>query len=303
MPTAAWERWSRNRRLWQKISHNAVAYAFLAPMLFLFALFSWYPMVKGFVMSFEKTNLVTSTWVGIRNYQIVFGLPELRDAWLTTFQWVVLTTVTTFPVPILLGIVLNEVKHARGLLRFGFYLPAVLPGIVSMLLWKWLYNPGPGLANSVLRLLHLPTSQWLQSSATAMPSLAIYAGWGAVGGSALFYLAAIGGIAPELYEAAELDGAGILRRLWYITLPQLRFIIMLMLLLHLIHGMQMFNESFIMTSGGPGNATQTVMLMIYRYAFVYNQYGISAALGVVMFIVLSIISVAYLRMNRRLYAY
>lgn len=292
-----------NVRLRQKLAHNLVAYAFLAPMLLLFALFSWYPMVRGFVMSFQRTNLLDSTWIGLRNYQVVLTLPELRQAWITTAWWVVLTTVATFPIPILLGVVLNEIRHWRGLFRFGFYLPAVLPPIVSMLLWKWFYDPGPGLANTVLGLFHLPPSQWLQSPSTAMPSLALFAAWGSMGGSALFYLAAVAAIAPELYEAAELDGAGLFRRFRHVTLPQLRFIVMLMLLMHIISSVQMFNESFIMTSGGPGNATQTVMLMIYRYAFQYSQYGIASALGVVMFLVLLVISLAYLRLNRRLYAY
>jgi multiple sugar transport system permease protein len=175
----------------------------------------------------------------------------------------------------------------------------MLPPVASVLLFKYLYDPGFGLFNAILRALHLPTSAWLNSPDTAMLSVVIAATWMNMGSAVLIYLAALQNIPGDLYEAAELDGAGIWRRIRHVTIPQTRLVLSLMLLLQIIATMQVFTETFLLTGGdGPQGSTTTVVYLIYNYAFNFNNYGSAAALGVVMLLVLVGFSGAYVRLAR-----
>jgi multiple sugar transport system permease protein len=196
------------------------------------------------------------------------------------------------------ALLLNELRHARGYLRFVVYLPVMLPPAVSVLLFKWFYNPGPGLFNEILRFAHLPTLAWLDSSKTALISLVIVATWTNMGSGTLIYLAALQTVPAELYEAAELDGAGLLRRIRHITIPQTKLILLVMLLLQIIATMQVFIEPFLLTGGGPDNATVSVVYLMYQYAFNFNNYGSGGALGLMLMLVLIVFSAVYLRLSR-----
>ena len=143
---------------------------------------------------------------------------------------------------------------------------------------------------------------WLQNQATAMPSLVLEATWAAAGGSVIIYLAALLSVPPELYDAAEVDGAGIWRKVWHVTLPQLRSVIFVMLILQVLATAQVFLEPFLFTGGGPNNSTVTVLLLIYRYAFqnsLGGDYGEATALSVMLAIVLALLSFAYFKATQR----
>jgi multiple sugar transport system permease protein len=202
---------------------------------------------------------------------------------------------------------LNELRHAKGYLRVLVYLPVMLPPASALLLFAYFYDPTTGLFNRILQLLHLPTSQWVQSPGTSMPTTAmiavvIAATWMNMGAATLIYLAALQNIPGELYEAAELDGAGLFRRIWHVTVPQTRLILSTLLLLQIVATMQMFIEAFILT-GGPGvnNNTLSVVDLIYMYAFSMSgssNYNSASALGVVLMLVLGAFSGAYLWLSR-----
>jgi multiple sugar transport system permease protein len=197
-------------------------------------------------------------------------------------------------------VVLNELRHARGFLRALVYLPVMLPPASALLLFKYAYDPGNGLFDSVLHALHLPTSQWLQSTTMAMPSLVIASTWMNMGGAVLIYLAALQGIPGELYEAAELDGASLWGRFRHVTVPQCRLVLSMMMLLQVVATMQMFVEAFLLTNGtGPEGATITVVYLIYQHAFNLNDLGGASALGVILLLVLAGFSAAYAWMDRR----
>jgi multiple sugar transport system permease protein len=275
-------------------------YSFLVPTLLIFGLFSWYPLVRGVVLAFQNDNLVApSTWAGLANFHTVFHDTLFATAWKNTAEFVILGLLFGYGVPLIVALAISEMRHWRGFLRVLVYLPVVLPPVVSVLLWQWFYDPSSGLFNEVLRALHLPTSQWIQSSGSAMVSLVLEATWAGFGGTALIYVAALQGVSGRLYEAAELDGAGFFGRLWHITLPQMRFILLVMLLLQVIGTMQAFTEPYVMTDGGPNNATTTVVLQIYNYAFVDSNYGAAAALSLILAAVLGVLTVIYLALTRR----
>ncbi|MFI0237846.1 carbohydrate ABC transporter permease [Streptomyces sp. NPDC016845] len=292
------QRSSRHPRR-RRIRENATAYAFLAAGLICFALFSWYPIVRGLLLGFQEVSFAQpATWVGWDNYQRLFDDPLFATAWRNTGYFTLLALVFGFAAPFVTAVVLNEFRHARSYLRMTVYLPVMLPPIVTMLLWRWFYDPGPGLFNNVLGVFHLPAQQWLESENLAMVSLVLVSTWANMGTTTLIYLAALGSIPGELYEAAELDGASIRQRLLHVTIPQMRFILMITLLLQVIGTMQVFVEPFVLTGGGPDDATVTILLLLYRYAFVYNDFGMASAMSTVLFLVLGAFAAVYLRLSR-----
>ncbi|MGC9665341.1 carbohydrate ABC transporter permease [Planosporangium sp. 12N6] len=286
-------------RAGRRVRDNVTAHAFLLGAVLCFALFSWYPMVREVVMAFQRTRRGQTSWVGWRNFVQVSHDPAFWHAWVNTLEFTVLALLFGFALPFFVAIGLNELRHAQGYLRILVYLPVMLPPVASVLLFKYFFNPDFGLFNAILRTVGLPASQWLNSATTAMPSVVIAATWMNMGSAVLIYLAALQNIPGELYEAAELDGAGLLRRIWHVTVPQTRLILSLMLLLQIIATMQVFTEPFLLTGGdGPKGSTTTVVYLIYNYAFNFNNFGGAAALGVVMLLVLAGFSALYLRLSR-----
>ncbi|MEU9132477.1 sugar ABC transporter permease [Kitasatospora sp. NPDC048540] len=290
---------SRRAALAQRVRRNLTAHGFLLGALLCFACFSWYPMVREIVMSFQRTRRGRTTWVGLDNLRHITEDPAFWQAWRNTLLFTLLALVLGFAVPFLVAVLLNELRHAKAYLRVLVYLPVMMPPVASVLLFKYFYDPSYGLFNSVLHALHLPTSAWLNSASTAMVSVVIAATWMNMGGATLIYLAALQGIPGELYEAAELDGAGLLRRIWHVTIPQTRLILSLLLLLQIVATMQVFVEPFLLTGGnGPQGSTTTVVYLIYQYAFNFNNYGSASALGLVMLVVLAGFSGLYARLSR-----
>ncbi|MGC5172858.1 carbohydrate ABC transporter permease [Micromonospora sp. DT81.3] len=277
---------------------------FLLPMLFVFGLFSWSPIAQSVIMSFQETNLVDAPeWVGLSNFVRVLEDPLLGKAVLNTVYFAVLALVLGFPLPLFMAVLMSEVKRMKGLYSALAYLPVVVPPVVAVLLWKVFYSADPnGVFNTILGWVGIPAQPWLQSPATAMPSLVLEATWAAAGGSIIIYLAALLAVPPELYDAAEVDGAGILQKIWHVTLPQLRGILFIMLILQVIATAQVFLEPFLFTGGGPNNATKTVLLLIYDYAFrnsLGGNYGMATALSVMLAIFLAALSWAYFRLTNR----
>ncbi|BCJ65280.1 carbohydrate ABC transporter permease [Polymorphospora rubra] len=290
---------SRRAQLRRKIQDNLLAYAFMAAGIACFALFSWYPLVRGVVLSFQQVNFVTDPyWVGLDNFRALFADPLFWTAWKNTIVFTGLALVFGYLVPLAIAVLLNELRHFKGFFRVAVYLPVMLPPIVVVLLFKYFYDPGNGLFNTILNGVGLPGSQWTQSSSTAMISLVLVSTWANLGGATLMYLAALQSIPGELYEAAELDGATIWQRLRHVTIPQLRFIMLVLLLMQIIATMQVFIEPFQLT-GTTNPDTVTVMVLIYRYAFtVNNDFGLAAAMSVLLFVVLGAFSALYLRLTR-----
>ncbi|WP_030207883.1 carbohydrate ABC transporter permease [Streptomyces bikiniensis] len=281
------------------LRRNLTAHGFLIGAVLCFSFFSWYPMVREFLLAFQKTEDGRTTWAGWSNLATVFNDPAIWQAWRNTLLFTLLALLLGFVVPFLVAIVINEFRHGRGYLRLLVYLPVMLPPVASVLLFKYLYDPGHGLFNEILRLLHLPEQQWLQDPDLSLLSVVVASTWMNMGGAVLIYLAALQGIPGELYEAAELDGAGLFRKIWHVTVPQTRLVLLLMLLLQIIATMQVFLEPFLLTGGaGPEGSTLTVVYLIYQYAFHFNDYGAAAALGLVLLVLLAGFSAAYARFSR-----
>ena len=294
--------------LGRRVRRNASAHAFLIGAVACFAFFAWYPMAREIVMSFQQTHLGVTSWAGWQNYIRIYHDPTFWPAWRNTLEFTVLALIIGYAVPFFVAILLNELRHAKGYLRVLVYLPVMLPPASALLLFAYFYDPTYGLFNHILHAVHLPTSQWVQSPGTGIPSTAmisvvIASTWMNMGGATLIYLAALQNIPGELYEAAELDGAGLWRKIRHITVPQTRLILSMLLMLQVVATMQMFTEAFILTNGGAGvnNNTVSVVNLIYQYAFALSgasNYNSASALGVILMLVLAVFSGGYLWLSR-----
>jgi multiple sugar transport system permease protein len=274
--------------------------AFGLPIIVMFAVFSWWPIVRSVAMSVQKTNFIVTEWVGWSNFERVLADPMLGKAVWNTVQFTAWSVVIGFPVPVLVAVVIAELRRARGFASALAYLPVIVPPVVAVLLWRALYDPSPqGALNSVMGWLGIPPAAWLNNADIAIPAIVVEMTWASFGSATIIYLATLMTIRTELYEAAELDGASILGRVWHVTLPQMRGILLIMFLLQILSVFQLFTEPWVMTGGGPANGTLTVMILIYRYAFVAGDYGRATALSLLLAVALGILSAVYLAATRR----
>jgi multiple sugar transport system permease protein len=276
---------------------------FLLPMLFVFGAFSWYPIVRTVVMSVQHTNLVSpATFVGLDNFRAVLNDPLLPIAVKNTAYFALLALIFGYPVPLVAAVLMSEARRFRGIYSALAYLPVVIPPVVAVLLWKTFYDASPtGVFNTILGWVHLGPYPWLQSQQTALPSLVLESTWANAGGTVIIYLAALTGVNRELYEAASVDGASLWRKVWHITIPQLRGVLLLTMILQIIGTAQVFLEPYLFTSGGPANATLTVLLLIFDYAFgnsLGGDYGQATALSLMLAAFLAVFSLVYLRATR-----
>nr|BFE65537.1 sugar ABC transporter permease [Dactylosporangium thailandense] len=272
------------------------------PLLIIFGVFSWWPIVRSVIMSFQKTNLVgTPTWVGWKNFHYVLTDPDLPTAIGNTFYFALLALVIGFPIPLVAAVLISSVRKRKGLYSVLAYLPVVVPPVVAVLLWRFFYDGAKdGVFNTLLGWVGLGPYAWLSSPGLAMPSLVVEATWAAAGGTVIIYLAALIGVPDELYDAAEVDGAGIWRKVWHVTMPQLRGVLLITFILQIIGTVQVFLEPYLFTGGGPANATVTVLLMIYNYAFGSSlgaNYGAATALSVMLAGFLAILSLVYFKLT------
>ena len=287
---------SRRRINWRK---QGVAYLFLLPALIVFTLVTWYPIVSTILYSFQKVNVAGfQGWVGLSNYVRMFGNPIFYTAWKNTLVYVVLSLIMGAMVPIVLALIINEMRGLSSFFQTIVYMPTLIPIAVGLIVWRQIYAPTGGVLNSLLKLVNISPQLWLQDPVLAKPALIIIMTWVGAGGATLLYLYALREIPPELFEAAELDGFTVFQRIRYIALPLLRSRIQIMLVLQIITVAQVFTEPFILTNGGPASSTTSPVLEIYNIAFTRTDFGLASAWGVSMLVALSLFSILYVVFTR-----
>lgn len=290
-------------RLRLALPRQITAYLFLLPALIVFALFAWLPIVKSVEMSFQHVTLGgESTWVGLENFSLMLKDPAFAIAWRNAFEFTSWSLMLGFIVPIVIALLVAEIRAGKGFFRVVYFLPTVVPAAVAVIIWRFIYDPDAGVLNEILIALGLPRQFWLQDVGLAKPSLVAVMTWAGFGTTALIYLASLQDVSQDLYEAAELDGATPLRRIWHISLPHLYPVMSLMFVLQIIAVVQIFTEPFLLTSGGPGRETLTPAMNIYNRAFIRLDMGYASAWSVTMIVVLAVFSIIYQLVNRRLSA-
>jgi multiple sugar transport system permease protein len=276
------------------------AYLFLLPALVLFTLVTWLPMAQTVMFSFQKVNLVKpSEWVGVQNYIRMFGNPIFYTAWKNTVEFILLSLLVGFMVPVALALMIHEMRRLKTFFRTLAYLPALVPIIVALQVWRNIYAPEGGFLNSVLKTVGLQPQLWLQDPHIVKFSLIVIMTWIGAGGTILYYLASLSEIPTEIYEAAELDGFSPLQRIWFISLPLVSSRMMILLIMQIIAVAQTFTEPFILTQGGPGTSTMTPVLQIYNTAFLNSDIGLASAWSVSMLVVMALFSIIYVWLYSR----
>ncbi|WP_370511534.1 MULTISPECIES: carbohydrate ABC transporter permease [Paenibacillus] len=271
---------------------------FLVPAVIIFVMFLWVPIFKGLLYSFYHVDFVKgNSFVGFENYARALSDPDVLTALKNTGYYMLLCLIIGFWVPIAFAIMISELRGFGGFVRVAAYLPFVMPGVVLYGLWRWLYDPvGP--INAVLSSLGVDQVAFLTDTRWSMISLVFMETWQQFGSGMLIYLAAVLSIPRDWYEAAEIDGAGVWARIKYITLPSLRNLIILMLILQIIGTSQGYQSQMALLDGGPNNTTLTYALLIVKYAFTRLDYGTATALGMLMFIVLGGLGILQFKLNK-----
>jgi multiple sugar transport system permease protein len=293
---------SRLAKWGKRLVRDLPSWLIILPSIVFFAVFSWQPLISGFILSFQETKGYNGLrFIGLQNYADVISNSVFQQTLINTFQYVCWSLVIGFAVPIMIGIMINEMFHLQSFFKFSVYFPSMVPGIAGALLWMFIFDPGEsGLINSLLRQIGLPASQWLQNPHLTIMLIIVTMTWRGFGSSVILYLASLQGVNPELYEAASIDGASVWKRLRHITIPQISPIISIMLVLQIIGVFQVLYEPLTMTEGGPNNASMSLMLQSYFYAFRYFQAGHAQAVGVITFMFLLVFTLVYFRLNKKL---
>lgn len=290
-------------KLRSRLVEQVSAYLFLLPALLAFGLFAWFPILKSIEMSFQSVQLGgDSTWVGLENFALMFRDPAFEVAWTNSLEFTSWSLLLGFLVPVVIAILVREMRHGRGFFRIVYFLPTVVPTAVAVIIWRFIYDPDGGVLNELLAQFGIMRQLWLQDVALAKPALVAVMTWGGFGTTTLIYLASLQDVSQELFEAAELDGATPLQRVQHITLPHLYPVMSLMFILQIIAVVQVFTEPFLLTNGGPGRETLTPAMHIYNRAFIRFDLGYASAWSVTMILVLAVFSIVYQVINRRLSA-
>lgn len=258
---------------------------FTSPAIIGFILFAAGPMLASLVMSFTNYSVIGKTeFIGLDNYISLFTgeTPFFYKAISVTLYLVVLNVPLGIAASFLVALLLNNKVKGWPILRLIYYVPTIVPIVAASMIWMWMMNPDFGLVNYVLRELGLPTSKWLYGESTVIPTLVMMAVW-ATGNIMVVFLAGLQGIPSHLYEAIEIDGGGTFRKLLHVTLPLMTPIIFFNGVMHMIASMQAFLQAYIITEGGPNNASLFYVYYLYREAFVFQNLGGSTAMAWVLF--------------------
>ncbi|MFD0867535.1 sn-glycerol-3-phosphate transport system permease protein ugpA [Chlamydia abortus] len=267
------------------------AWFFLSPTLILLFTFSLLPAVVAFFLSFTTYNIFQPTqWVGVDNYIAAFKDPNFWNAMKNTFYYWILVTPALIIFPIFVAILVNQALIGIKIYRLVFYFPVLVSVVVTAFLWQWMFQ-SDGIFNYILSLFGLEPVKWLTSKNMVMPSLAIVTIWQGLGYYMLFYLAGLQSVSQDLYEAAELDGAGFFRKHFSITLPLLRPIIFFVAVMSTMSAFKEFTLMLTMTEGGPLKASTTVVYMVFEKAFVNLEMGYASAISFILFAVILILSI------------
>lgn len=275
-------------------------YIFIAPWIIGFLIFAVGPIIASFVLSFTRYELIGSaSWIGLENFRSL--LADDRLFWTSLYNT---AYYTLFSVPLgivvalLLAMLLNRPLRGIGVYRTLFYLPVVSSGVAISLLWIWLFNPQFGLINHILRLLNLPGPGWLVDPAWAKPALVFMSVW-SVGGTVVIFLAGLQGVPRTLYEAASLDGAGAWRQFRHITVPMMSPVIFFNLIIGIIGSFQVFTQAYVMTGGGPQNATLFYVLYLFKQGFGLFRMGYAAAMAWILFLIILVLTLVQMTLARR----
>ncbi len=263
-----------------------VGYLFLSPWIVGFLVFLAGPMIASLLLSFTQYKVIKApVWIGLANYQRMITDDLFYHSLKVTITYTAIAVPLGIIAALTVALLLNRALFAAGVFRTVFYLPSIISGVAVAIVFAWIFNFRFGILNYFLSLVGIKGPNWLGSSRYALWAFVLMSLWG-IGGTVVIFLAALQGVPRALYEAAEIDGAGSWRRFLNITLPMISPAILFVLIMGVIGTLQTFTQSYIMTGGGPANATLFYLLYLYKNAFNWFEMGYASALAWLLFVVI-----------------
>lgn len=284
----------------KKLKTNSVGYAFVLPSLILIICFMVIPIGMTVYMSFFNKTLVKNTFIGIGNYQKLLSDTKFLKSLGNTLKYVAVIVPSVVIITMYLSSVIVQKSEKTGAFFRGmFYIPTIASAVTISIIWNWIFNPVAGVANYVLTVLGQEPVSWFSGRALAFFCVCIVSFVGLIGQPIILYTAAMNGIPIDYYEAADLDGASQIRKFWNITVPSVRPTTLYVTIITAINAFQIFIPIQLLTSGGPVNATSSIMYVLYTTAFTDNKFGYASAIGVILLIILGTFSAIQFKIQNK----
>ena len=299
-PASAFRRRGISRSV---LAENLWAYLFILPWILGFLLIEVGPVLASFALSFTNYDIVTpipqTDIVGLKNYdKMLFRDPLFWHSLKVTAIFSVGSVILGIIFGVILALMLNQNLRGIAFYRTIFFTPAVVAGVAVAYMWTWVLHAEAGVVNTLLRYIGIQGPNWLFNYELALPTFIFMNLW-ALGGGTVIYLAALQGVPTQLYEAAEIDGAGWTSKTWNVTIPMISPAIFFNLIMGIIGSFQVFINSFVITDGGPANATLFYVLYLYEQAFRSLKMGYASALSVALFIIIMVLTILAFTMSGR----
>ena len=279
-------------------------YAFITPAILGFIMLTVIPLVFAVALSFRSWNglqdITATKFVGLNNYKGVLTDPQFHNALKNTLIFTIGMVIGQSLLGFLLALALNSVNRGLGILRSIFFLPSILSMIAMSLLWRnVMYTPTYGAINLILKAFGIASQPFLQSADQAKGSIIAMTIWKFAGYYMILFIAGLKSISIDFYESAKIDGARKWHELWYITLPLIRPTMLLVLVMNAIGSFQVFGPVFMMTMGGPGRSTESVVTLMYKTVFGYNKFSYGTAMSMVLFFIILVITIIQMRLMKQ----
>ncbi|MEG6590100.1 carbohydrate ABC transporter permease [Paenibacillus barengoltzii] len=273
-------------------------YLFILPWLLGLVLFTVGPMLFSLLLAFSRWDIITGVksieWVGLDNFKAIFQDELFYQSLKVTFVFALISVPLYQIFSLIAAMLLNMRTRGMKLFRLIYFMPSVIPAVAVSMMWVMIFNPEYGVLNRALALVGIQGPAWLQDPSYALGALIVMGIWG-IGNTIIIYLSGLQGVPEELYEAAELDGAGRFRRFFSITLPMISPTIFFNLIMGIIGGFQYFTQAFVMTNGGPLNSTLFYNLYLYNKAFQDYEMGYASALSWILFVIILVFTLLVIR--------
>ncbi|HTK11253.1 MAG TPA: sugar ABC transporter permease [Ktedonobacteraceae bacterium] len=274
-----------------------VAYIFLAPALIYFSIFFFYPIISEFLTSLQSDN--TGEFIGLQNYVQAFQDPQAINSFKVTVIFALGVVILDIVIGLALALLLDRPFRGRVIFRAIFMIPYVSSGVIVGLMWRAILNPLTGILNNVLLKFGLPGQNWLTSTNWALPTVIGITVWQASGYTMLLFLAGLQNIPDDYYHAAQVDGAGKVARFFHITLPLLFPTTLFVSIVGVISSLQAFTQAYIITQGGPANATNFYVFNVFNVAFTDNTIAYASALTFLLFLTILVFTIIQFRLGNR----
>jgi multiple sugar transport system permease protein len=282
----------------QKIRSQKTGYLFILPWFLGLLIFTIGPMIFSLILSFSKWDIITGIdsiqFVGLDNFVNIFHDELFYQSLKVTFIFAFVSVPLYQAISILVAMLLNMRTRGMKFFRLIFFMPSVIPAVAVSMMWLMILNPDYGILNRALGLFGIQGPAWLQDPSYALSALIVMGVWG-IGNTIIIYLSGLQGVPEELYEAGQLDGAGIVRSFINITIPMISPTIFFNLIMGIIGGFQYFTQAFVMTKGGPLNSTLFYNLFLYNKAFVNFEMGYASALSWILFAIIMVFTLIVIR--------